>query len=103
MIEVLSRAEASGRLSPAGWRELREEVLERPPSAGGMSRRLDERFGAPPPPAPPGERARLARLAALARRLSEGCRAERAVPRALAQRAPDLAREIEAPSGGEAT
>ena len=29
MIEVLSRAEAAGRLSQEGWRELRDEVLER--------------------------------------------------------------------------
>ena len=35
VIEVLSRAEAAGRLSHAGWRELRDEVLERSAHAGG--------------------------------------------------------------------
>ena len=32
VIEVLSRAEAAGRLDAAGWRELRDEVIERPPT-----------------------------------------------------------------------
>ncbi len=65
VIEVLSRAEAAGRLSPEGWRELRDEVLERPTTAATMSRQLAERFGAPPPPpAPRPPRRRPARRSA---------------------------------------
>ncbi len=96
VIEVLSRAEATGQLSNAAWRELRDEVLERPPSAAAMTRRLAEKLG-PPPAAPvPRRTDRLRALAALARRLAEACRAEAAVPRPVARRAEDLAGEIEA-------
>ena len=56
VIEVLSRAESSGRLTESGWRELRDEVMERPPTPSALNRRLDERLGPPPaPPAPPPE------------------------------------------------
>jgi hypothetical protein len=99
VIEVLSRAEAAGRLSAAGWRELRDEVLERTPTPRALDRTLSERFG-PPPAAPrPGKAERLARLAAAAHRLSEACDAEGAVPRALAARAAALAEELEGLAG----
>ncbi len=103
VVEVLSRAEASGQLSNAAWRELRDEVLERPPTPAAMNRRIAERFGPAPAPPAPRKAERLARLATAARRLSEACRAEAAIPRAVAQRAADLAGEIEALAGaGEA-
>lgn len=96
VIEVLSRAEAAGRLSDGGWRELRDEVLDRPPTPAAMNRTLTEKFGPPPaaPALPRGER--LSRLAAAARRLAESCQAESTLPRALARRAVDLAGEIAA-------
>ncbi|HEY6003484.1 MAG TPA: hypothetical protein VIV57_11470 [Anaeromyxobacter sp.] len=103
VIEVLSRAEAAGRLSHEGWRELREEVLERPPTPAAMNRRLAERFGAPPPPPAPRKAERLSRIAEAARRLAEACRAEHAIPRAVAQRAADLAGELEALAGDGGT
>jgi hypothetical protein len=96
VIEVLSRAEAAGRLSQAGWRELRDEVLESPPTPAAMSRQLTERFGPPEPPPAPRKAERLSRLAGAAQRLAQACRAESGVPRAVAQRAEDLAGEIEA-------
>ena len=96
VIEVLSRAEATGQLSNAAWRELRDEVLERPPSAAAMARRLAEKLGPPPAGATPPKPDRLRALAALARRLAEACRAEGAVPRTVARRADDLAGEIAA-------
>ena len=100
VIEVLSRAEAAGRLDAAGWRELRDEVIERPPTPAAMSRALTEKYGPPPdPPRPPREE-RLARLAAQARRLAEGCAGEGAVPKALASRAEALAEELSALAGG---
>jgi len=95
VIEVLSRAEAAGRLSESGWRELRDEVLERPPSPAAMSRTLDERFGPAPAPAQPSKAERLERLAAQARRLAQLCRAESAVPRAVAERAVVLAEDLD--------
>ena len=99
VIEVLSRAEAAGRLSQAGWRELREDVLEGPATPDAIRRQLAERLGAPHPPPAPRKAERIARLAALARRLAEACRGEAAIPRAVAQRAADLAGEIEALAG----
>lgn len=93
VIEVLSRAEAAGRLSQAGWRELRDEVLEGPGTAASIARRIAEKLG--PPPAPPRAE-RLDRIAALARRLAAACENESAMPRAVAQRAADLAREMDA-------
>ncbi len=95
VIEVLSRAEETGRLSEAGWRELRDEVLDRPPTPAAMNRLLTDRFG-PPPPAPrPAKADRVERIAALARRLADACETEHAIPRAVAGRARDLASEIE--------
>jgi hypothetical protein len=99
VIEVLSRAEAAGRLSADGWRELREEVLDRPPTPAAMTRALAEKFGPEPraPRPPRGER--LAKLAAAARRLAEACATEGAVPRAVAARAAALADELEGLGG----
>lgn len=101
VIEVLSRAEAAGRLSADGWRELRDEVIDRPPTPAAMTRTLAEKFG-PEPRAPRPPRAeRLGRLAAAARRLAEACAADGAVPRALTARAEALAEELEG-LGGDA-
>jgi hypothetical protein len=101
VIEVLSRAEAAGRLSQAGWRELRDEVLERPPTPAAMNRKLAERFGPPKPvPVPaPRKEERLGKLAALARRLADACREESGVPRSVSERAAALAGELEALAG----
>jgi hypothetical protein len=97
VIEVLSRAEAAGRLSDSGWRELRDEVLvERPPTPAAVNRKLAERFGPPPPAPEPPKADRLERLAAMARRLAEACREEAGVPRPVAERAGALAGEIDA-------
>lgn len=96
VIEVLSRAEEAGRLPQGGWRELRDEVLDRPPTPAAMNRTLSEKYGPPPPPPRPSEGDRLERIAGAARRLAEACDEESAVPRALARRAADLAGELEA-------
>ena len=101
VIEVLSRAEAAGRLSQEGWRELRDEVLESPPTPAALNRKLSERFGPPPPPLAPRKAERIERLGALARRLATACEGDPAVPAALARRVADLAGEIEALGRGE--
>ncbi|HEX9401668.1 MAG TPA: hypothetical protein VF912_16280 [Anaeromyxobacter sp.] len=100
VIEVLSRAEAAGRLSQAGWRELRDEVLETPPTPAALTRKLAERFGPPPPPPAPKTAERLERLAALARRLAQSCGEDPSVPDAVARRAADLAGDLEGLAGG---
>ncbi len=94
VIEVLSRAEAAGRLPEGGWRDLRDEVLERPTTVAAMNRKLTEKYGPPPPPARV-EADRLSRIAAAARRLAQACTEEASIPRAMARRAADLAGEIE--------
>jgi hypothetical protein len=99
VIEVLSRAEAAGRLSNSGWRELRDEVIERPPTPAALNKTLTEKYGPPPAPPRPPKEERLARLAAAARRLAEACADEGAVPKALAGRAEELAEELEALAG----
>jgi hypothetical protein len=101
VIEVLSRAEAAGRLSQEGWRELRDEVLQNPPTPAAMNRKLSERFGPPPAPPSPRKPERLARLAALARRLAAACEDDAAVPAPLTKRAADLARDLEELGGAE--
>ena len=75
VIEVLSRAEAAGRLPEDGWRELREDILERPPTPAALNRQLSERYGAPPRPERASEGERLRKLAALAHRLASACAA----------------------------
>ena len=100
VIEVLSRAEAAGRLDASGWRELRDEVLERPPTPAAIQKKLSERYGPAPASAPPPKAERLERVAALARRLADACRDESAVPRPVAERATALAGEIEALTRG---
>lgn len=94
VIEVLSRAEASGRLSESGWQDLREEVLERSPTPAVVNRRLTEKFGPPPSSPTPPRGERLERLAAAANRLAEACRVERAVPAAVAERAAAVAQAL---------
>lgn len=100
VIEVLSRAEAAGRLSESGWQELREEVLEAPTTAL-VNKRLTEKFGRPAPAPVPPRAERLTRLAAAARRVAEACRGERSLPAALVERAAALADSLEELAGGE--
>jgi hypothetical protein len=96
VIEVLSRAEAAGRLDASGWRELRDEVLEGPPTPAAVHRKLAERYGPPPSPPRPAKAQRLEHLAAMARRVADACRDEPSLPRPVADRAAALAGEIEA-------
>ncbi len=101
VIEVLSRAEAAGRLSAAGWRELRDEVMERPPTPAALNRTLTERFGPAPAPPRPARQERLGRLAAAARRLAEACAGEGpALPKPVLAHAEALAEELAALADG---
>jgi hypothetical protein len=99
VIEVLSRAEAAGRLSADGWRELRDEVLERPTTAAAMNRTLADRYGPAPSPPRPSREERLARLAGGARRLADACAAEAALSKALVARVEAVAEELEGLAG----
>ncbi len=94
VIDILSRAEASGRLPEGGWREIRDDVLERGTTPAALNRQLTERYGAPPAPAPPPGEERLRKLASLARRLAGACASDDGVPRAIADRAQALAEDL---------
>ena len=99
VIEVLSRAEAAGRLDDDAWEGMREEVLGGEMDRAEVGRKLTERFGAPPRPAPPDAEERHARLAATARRLAEACEADPDVPAAIRRHARDLAEALERLAG----
>ena len=100
VIEVLSRAEAAGRLSESGWQKVREEILERPPSPAALGRMLDERLGPAPAPLRLGPKERLSKIALAMQRLAQACRSEPGVPRPLAERVGALAEELSALLGG---
>jgi hypothetical protein len=100
VIEVLSRAEAAGRLPEDGWRQLREDILERPPTPAALNRQLSERWGAASPPEPQPEGERLRKLAALALRVATACAAERRIPKALAERARGVAEDLDELAAG---
>ena len=95
VIEVLSRAEAAGRLPVDGWQELREDVLERSPTPAALNRQLSDRYGPPARPEPPPEGERLRKLAALAHRLASACAAEDGVTEAVVERARALAEDLD--------
>ena len=91
VIEVLSRAEAAGRMDRSAWGEMREAVIDGEVGRAEVSRRIAERFGPAPRPPPPPAGERLQRIAAIAGRLADACEAERDVPAALRRSARELA------------
>jgi hypothetical protein len=102
VIEVLSRAEAAGRLDDRTWSEMREEVLEGGAGRADVNRRIAERFGPPPEKERPPPAERLRRLAQAARRLAVACEEERDVPAALRRHARELAEALERLAGDDA-
>jgi len=99
VIEVLSRADAAGRLDERSWEEMREAVLDGEAGRAEVSRRIAERFGPEPRPEPPPAQERLRRLAQAARRVADACDAEREVPPALRRHARELAEALDRLAG----
>jgi len=99
VIEVLSRAEAAGRMDRAAWGEMRAEVIDGEAGKADVSRRIAERFGPPPRPPAADPEERLARISALARRLAEACEGEKEIPAALRRSARELAEALERLAG----
>ncbi len=99
VIEVLSRAEAAGRLDGKTWGAMREEVIDGEAARADVNRRIEERFGPPPRPPAPSSEERLARVAGLARRLAEACEAEKEIPAALRRGARELADALDRLAG----
>lgn len=95
VIEVLSRAEAAGRLDDDSWKGMRQEVLGGEADRADVSRRITERFGPAPRPAPASDDERRERLAAQARRLADACDADPDLPSAVRRMARDLAAALE--------
>ena len=99
VIEVLSRAEAAGRLDDDSWKGMREEVLGGELDRAEVSRKIAERHGAAPRAPQPSPEERHARLAATARRLAEACQADPDVPAAIRRHARELAEALERLAG----
>jgi hypothetical protein len=99
VIEVLSRAEASGRFDEAGYRQMRDEIWDRAATPAAVNRRLSEQYGPSPRKGTPPREERLKRLAAAARKVADGCQEEKSVPAAVAQRAAALALDLEELAG----
>jgi hypothetical protein len=99
VIEVLSRAEAAGRMDGETWGEIREGVLDGEAGRTEVNRAIAERFGPAPraPVATPEER--VARIAGAARRLAEACEGEREIPPALRRAARELADALDRLAG----
>ena len=99
VIEVLSRAEAAGRMDRTAWGEMRDEVMDGEAGKAEVSRKIAERFGPAPRPPKPTSEERMARIAGLARRLAESCEEEREIPASLRRTARDLADALERLAG----
>jgi hypothetical protein len=99
VIEVLSRAEAAGRLDDEAWKGMREDVLGGEVDRAEVSRKIAERYGGAPTPPPAPAEERHARLAATARRLAEACQADPEVPAAIRRHARELAEALERLAG----
>ena len=99
VIEVLSRAEAAGRMDGAAWGEMRAEVMDGEAGKAEVSRKIAERFGPPARPPQPSAGERMVRIASLARRLAEACEGERQVPAALRRTASELADSLDRLAG----
>ncbi len=91
VIEVLSRAEAAGRMDREAWGAMRAAVIDGEAGKAEVNRTIAERFGPPPRPPPREPEERLARIAGLARRLAEACEGEKEIPAALRRSARELA------------
>lgn len=94
VIEVLSRAEEQGRLDDESYREVREQLWERPVNPAELKRELARRFPPPEAEEPPADVA-IRRLATTARKLARELSACPKIPRAIAERAVALAEDVE--------
>jgi len=99
VIEVLSRAEAAGRMDGKTWSQLRNGVMDGEAGRADVNRAIVERFGPTPraPASTPEER--VARIAGAARRLAEACEGEKEIPAALRRAARDLADALDRLAG----
>ena len=99
VIEVLSRAEAAGRMDGETWGELRGGVLDGEAGRNEVNRAIAERFGPAPRPSAPTPEERLARIAGAASRLADACEGEKEIPPALRRAARDLAAALDRLAG----
>jgi hypothetical protein len=94
VVEVLADAEERGQLSADEYQSIRASIWDEERPTAAIKRELVEKFPKPPPPPPP-EGLLLKRLAQAARRLANELAAARGIPSTLADRAGDLAQEVE--------
>ena len=94
VVEVLAGAEERGQLDANEYRAIRQSIWDSEKPVAELRREVSERFPRPPAPPPTGD-AQMSRLAHLARKLAADLKSNRAVPRAIAERAAALAEDVE--------
>jgi hypothetical protein len=99
VIEVLSRAEAAGRMDGKTWSQLRNGVMDGEAGRADVNRAIAERFGPTPRAPAPTPEERVARIAGAARRLAEACEGDKEIPAALRRAARDLADALDRLAG----
>lgn len=93
VVEVLADADERGQISPDEYRNIRDSIWAEEKSVPELRRELIERFPKPEQTASYGLLVR--RWAQTARRLASDLRANRRIPRAVADRAAALAEDLE--------
>ena len=93
LVEVLAQAEERGQLDAKEYKSIRDSIWDQEKPTSELRRELTDKF---PPPSPPmSDKGELKRLWTMAKRLAAEVRANRKVPRAVAERADALATDLE--------
>jgi hypothetical protein len=101
VVEVLAKAEGSGRMTEKDYASIRDEIWKAPEddtppkTPAQVTRSINERFPAPAPP-PPEKAVALKRFARSARKLAQELSGSQDVPKVVRERAAALAAELEA-------
>ena len=100
VIEVLSRAEAAGRMDGATWGELRDEVMDGEAGRAEVNRAHRRALRSRPPrSAQPRRRSAWPAIAGAARRLAEACEGDKEIPAPLRRAARELADALDRLAG----
>lgn len=94
VVEVLAQAEERGQLSADEYKSVRDAIWSQEKPVSELRRELEEKFPAPEPEEP-DDATQVKRLWGLSKKLAAELRAVKTVPRALVDRADDVARDLE--------
>ncbi len=94
VVEVLAQAEDRGALSAAEYKSVRDSIWNMEKPVSELRREVVEKFP-PPPPEEPSDAEQLKRLWTQTKKLAAEMRANKAVPRAVVERADALSGDLE--------